>query len=326
MFQTRFQVFSVMAAACAVLAVFVLAGPAMAAPDPDGDTLLITNHSHNDLVGVRFIQGKNISHSRLDLAPGNDEELEKPAGSAEIRLDLGLSMCSWPKVNLDEIRSITLCPDHENCIILTDQNGNSRHETGDCRSLLPPPGSAPVCALDKFRPRMTMRDACGLINTSYTSDDRALISTLGYAGLVWNARLYAGSGKNDSDITREQLEDIELRQKLTNENLKAVQDTLSAQNYIPWQATFPGVDMDFTEMHNLGKKDQADLLAICVDTFLKSGRGEASILYAPKDSLPDITTSDALRKDVQIFTLMLRRDSGTLILDMAAYTGDEVHE
>ena len=162
--------------------------------------------------------------------------------------------------------------------------------------------------------------------TSYTSDDRALISTLGYAGLVWNARLYAGSGKNDSDITREQLEDIELRQKLTNENLKAVQDTLSAQNYIPWQATFPGVDMDFTEMHNLGKKDQADLLAICVDTFLKSGRGEASILYAPKDSLPDITTSDALRKDVQIFTLMLRRDSGTLILDMAAYTGDEVHE
>ena len=155
-----------MAAACAVLAVFVLAGPAMAAPDPDGDTLLITNHSHNDLVGVRFIQGKNISLSRLDLAPGNDEELEKPAGSAEIRLDLGLSMCSWPKVNLDEIRSITLCPDHENCIILTDQNGNSRHETGDCRSLLPPPGSAPVCALDKFRPRMTMRDACGLINTS----------------------------------------------------------------------------------------------------------------------------------------------------------------
>lgn len=63
-----------------------------------------------------------------------------------------------------------------------------------------------------------------------------------------------------------------------------------------------------------------------MDTFLKSGRGEASILYAPKDSLPDITTSDALRKDVQIFTLMLRRDSGTLILDMAAYTGDEVHE
>ena len=85
-----------------------------------------------------------------------------------------------------------------------------------------------------------MRDACGLINTSYTSDDRALISTLGYAGLVWNARLYAGNGRNDSDITKEQLEDIELRQKLTDENLKAVQDTLARQNYTPWQATFPG--------------------------------------------------------------------------------------
>jgi len=125
-----------MAAACAVLAVFVLAGPAMAAPDPDGDTLLITNHSHNDLVGVRFIQGKNISLSRLDLAPGNDEELEKPAGSAEIRLDLGLSMCSWPKVNLDEIRSITLCPDHENCIILTWQLPSR-----DGRLQEPPPAS-----------------------------------------------------------------------------------------------------------------------------------------------------------------------------------------
>lgn len=288
------------------------------------ETILVSNRSHNDLVGIRIIQGQDISLSRLDLPPGGDEDLENPGGMAELRLDLGLSMCTWSKVDLDNLLSLVVCPEHEACLVLTDSEGRSAHVQGACKSLLPAPGDPPACALDRFHPGMTMRDACGLINTSYTADDKAYLTSLGFAGLVWSARLYAGS--DDEDLSKARLEDIELRQILDAPVLRAVEATLGKQGYVPWQADFPGIDMNFTEMGEMGMTQQHELLALCVETFLKNGRGEASIMFAPADMLAELATADSPAHDVQLFTLILRRDSDTLILDMASYSGDDLHD
>lgn len=321
-----FFIFTAMAAVLYVALPASASNAPAATQDQEPEGIVISNRSHNDLVGVRFIQGKNVSLSRLDLAPGSDEELENPGGVAELRLDLGLSLCSWKNLALNGLHNITLCAEHENCLILTHTDGVPRHEIGNCTSLLPSQGATPVCTLNKFHPGMTMKDACGLVNTSNTTDDNAIITTLGYAGLVWNARLYAaGITDKGTDISR-QLEDIELRQILNTDNLKAVRQTLDEQNYVPWQATFPGIEIDFTDMKDFGQSYGQGLLEQCIRMFLTRGRGEASIIYAPVDILPDLATADTPRHDVQIFTLLLRRDSDTLILDMSAYSGEEIRE
>ena len=287
------------------------------------DTILVSNRSHNDLVGIRVIQDGTISLSRLDLAPGNDEDLENPGGIAELRLDLGLSICSWKEVDLNAARVIMACPAHEGCIVVTDANDQSVHLSGDCKSLLPAPGDPPVCTLDSFRAGMTMRDACGLINTAYTADDSAYLTSLGFAGLVWSARLYAGMSE---DVASARLEDIELRQVLDENSLHAVQTALDSQGYVPWQATLPGIEMNFTEMGDMDAVGQRELLTLAISSFLRGGRGEASILFAPAGMLGELTTGDAPSLDVQLFTVILRRDSDTLILDMASYSGDEPHD
>ena len=55
--------------------------------------------------------------------------------------------------------------------------------------------------------------------------------------------------------------------------------------------------------------------------FLTAGRGEASFMLAPAAELPALTEADAPRADVQIFTITLRPDAGTLLVDLAAYRG-----
>ena len=311
--------------ALALLCLSLSGGRAQAEPESEKpkQSVLVSNRSHSDLVGVRFVQPGGVSLSRLDLAPGMEEDLENPGGEAELRLDLGLELCSWKKVALDGLKALTLCPDHRGCIILEGEAGAPAHLAGECRSLLPGPGATPVCALDKFRPGMTMRDACGLISEAYRADDSAYLASLGYAGLVWSARLYAGGSQSSGDITKEQLEDIELRQTLTPEHLAAVRQTLARQDYVPWQATFPGMELDFADMKGASPEDREALLKASLDLFLKSGRGEASVMFAPRGLLPELATADAPRSDIHLFTLMLRRDSGTMILDMAAYTGEE---
>ena len=294
-----------------------------AGPDKPKSAVLISNRSRSDLVGVRFVQPQGVSLSKLDLAPGMEEELENPGGEAELRLDLGLELCTYRKVALDGLKTLTLCPDHRGCIVLKGEAGAPAHLAGECASLLPQPGETPVCALDKFRPGMTMRDACGLISAAYRADDSAYVTSLGYAGLVWSARLYAGGSQAGGDATSERLEDIELRQTLTPEHLAAVRAELARQDFVPWQATLPGMEIDFADMGYAGPGDREALLKACLDLFLKSGKGEASVMFAPRALLPELATADAPREDVYLFTLMLRRDSGTLLLDMAAYTGEE---
>ena len=309
--------------ALALLCLACFQGQPQASPDKPRSSMLVSNRSRSDLVGVRFVQPQGVSLSKLDLAPGMDEELENPGGEAELRLDLGLELCTFKKVALDGLKTLTLCPEHRGCIVLESGEAAPRHLAGECRSLLPQPGETPVCALDKFRPGMTMRDACGLISAAYRADDSAYVTSLGYAGLVWSARLYAGGSQAGGDVASERLEDIELRQTLTPEHLAAVRTALARQDFVPWQASLPGMEIDFADMGFASPEDREALLKAGLDLFLKSGKGEASVMFAPRALLPQLATADAPREDVYLFTLMLRRDSGTLLLDMAAYTGEE---
>ena len=88
---------------------------------------------------------------------------------------------------------------------------------------------------------------------------------------------------------------------------------------IPWQAELPGLDMNFTEMPVADQKRQMEILHMALGMLMNAPRGDACIMMAPGDMLPDLI-SDTPRKDVQLFTITVRRPTATLIVDMTAYS------
>ena len=115
------------------------------------------------------------------------------------------------------------------------------------------------------------------------------------------------------------LEHVELRQKLSDQRLDALLASLYNMGYRPWQAELPGLDMNFTEMPVADQKRQMEILHMALGMLMNAPRGDACIMMAPGDMLPDLI-SDTPRKDVQLFTITVRRPTATLIVDMTAYS------
>ena len=314
---------------------------AQAAPAPAA-RLSISNQTRQDLLNIRFRSGPRVFFLRLDMAPGQRDEVENPGGVADMRVDTGLQFWAFPAVPVGEARRMTFCGDHEACMVLELLDGISRHVDGKVQELVPAPGSTPVCELSQFRPGMTMSDVCSLLHLDAPRDDNdAVLEGLGFAGQLWAARLIPGSGESGDaadgadnpdgtggtdvgdarTMGHEYLEHLELRRPLEQQTLEQLLGTLYGQGLTPWQAEFPGLDMDFTEMPDLTAEKKRQVLDQALRRFLEAGRGEASFMLAPQSELPALADADAPRSDVQIFTLTLRPDSGTLLVDLAAYRG-----
>ena len=323
----------------ALLLAILCALSAQAAQTPAAQ-LSISNQTRQDLLNIRFRSGPRVFFLRLDMAPGQRVEVENPGGVADMRVDTGLQFWAFPAVPVGEARRMTFCGDHEACMVLELRDGISRHVDGQVQELVPAPGSRPVCELSQFRPGMTMSDVCSLLHLDAPRDDNdAVLEGLGFAGQLWAARLIPGSGASgdapdgadgadDADaraVGHEYLEHLELRRPLEQQTLERLLATLYGQGLTPWQAEFPGLDMDFTEMPDLTAEKKRQVLDQALRRFLEAGRGEASFMLAPQSELPALADADAPRSDVQIFTLTLRPDSGTLLVDLAAYRGTGAH-
>lgn len=286
----------------------------------------ISNQTRQDLLNIRFQSGASVFFLRLDMAPGQRDAVENPGGVADMRVDTGLELWSFRAIPVGNARRMTFCGDHTACMILELRDGISRHISGTVRALVPMAGSRPVCELARFRPGMTMSDVCSLLSADAPRDDNgAILEGLGFAGQLWAARLIPGAADADGGdvnaLGREYLEHLELRRPLDHAGIEQLLRVLYAQGYTPWQAEFPGLDMDFTEMQDLSAEKRQDALNLALQRFLRTGRGEAGIMLAPAAELPALAEADGPRSDVQLFTLTLRPDSGTLLVDVAAYKG-----
>ncbi len=298
-------------------------GRAAQAEPAEPATFLIRNQSHRDLVAIRISDGTTASFARLDLGPGGEDELENPGGTAEVRLDLGLVLNTWEGVQLNGLQSLTLCSSHENCLIVTGKDGKPVHRQGESKSLLPAKDADPVCSITGLKAGMTMQDACGLMQNYYTMEEDVYLATLGFANIAWSARLYANTEKGE-DLENAVLENVELRQKLSPSNLKAVQEALDRLGYTAWQATFPGMELTFSDMTNYTLETRNEILHVCLNTFLRQGRGIGSIMFAPADLIDTLANEDLQSMNIQLFTLSLHRDSDTLILDISAYSTEDM--
>lgn len=295
-----------------------------AAPEPaEPATMLLANKGRQDLVAIRIISNETTSFARMDLAPGEEDEVENPGGTADICLDLGLSLSFWKKVQITGIKSLTLCGDHEACLAVQDMNDKVEHLKGTVRSLMITPGQLPACSLEGFRTGMTMKDACGLLKDYDVMEDDIYLAPMGYANIIWSARLYANR-ENAASLEDAVLESVELRQTLTPETLEAVLQTLEREHYVPWQATFPGIELTFTDMHGYAEKDRLAILRLCMEAFLHQSRGNCTIQFVPGSLMETLTGMEMPRGDTQIYSLTLHEEAQTLTLDMSAYSFEEL--
>ena len=286
----------------------------------------IINETGQDLLNIRFHSGPKVFFLRLDMAPSQRDEVENPGGVADMRVDTGLAFWFFRDVPVGEARRMTFCGEHEACMVLEARDGAIRHVRGEARDLVPLPGSRPVCELDQFRPGMTMSDVCSLLSPDVPRDDNdALLEGLGFAGQLWAARLIPGgatpAAEDAKSLGHEYLEHLELRRPLDKAALEQLLAELYRRGLTPWQAEFPGLDMDFTEMPDLSEEKKRELLDQTIQRFLAQGKGEASFMLAPQAELPALADGDEPRTDVQIFTLVLKPASGVLLVDLAAYRG-----
>ncbi|MDO5537717.1 MAG: hypothetical protein Q4F72_09345 [Desulfovibrionaceae bacterium] len=292
-------------------------------PEPEPQAMVLANRGHQDLVAIRILSGEAAGFARTDLAPGDEDEIENPGGVAEIRMDLGLSLARWTKVNLAGVRGLALCGEHENCLIVQDEGGAERHLQGTAESLLPGKDAVPACSLEGFRTGMTMKDACGLLKKYDVMEEDTFLAPMGFANIVWSARLYANR-ENAASLGDAVLESVELRQKLDEDNIRAVLKTVERQKYVAWQAAFPGMELTFTEMQNYSADDCEEILELCLSAFLKSGRGSATIQFVPASLMQALSSLELPRGDTQIYSLILHEDSSTMTLDMTAYSFEEL--
>lgn len=291
-------------------------------------SLLIKNNSNADLLNI-FVQpesGKGF-FLRLDLSPNASDKVENPKITATLRIDTGLEFHTLPNVDLREIKGLTFEPD--GAVALVNKEGESQILQAKTENLLP--SSTPVCDLEKFHPKMPMRDVCSILDPEIPVDDNgALITGLGFAGLVWAARLAPAAEFATADAP---LEHMELRRPLSRDDLNALLNALRNQGYVPWQAEYPGNDVDFDDL--AGNSDRKwEALMDGIDKFMSRTGGlpdsnpgdvepEASIMLAPAASLPDLENADAPSADVQLFTITLRPASRLLLVDVSAYQGSQ---
>lgn len=314
------RVFLLLLACCLLLPQRGFASPA-AEEEAEPPTLSVQNLTALELLSVRFSTARQESFARLDLPPSGEDALENPGGKQDIRLDMGFALWTFPGIALDDLTGIAACADHkESCLRLLHRDGRTEHRQGTVWNLLPEPGSRPVCALTRFRTGMKMQEACAILEKDAPRDENgAVLTSLGFADLIWAARLTPGPGNPATAA----LEHLELRQILTREHLHALLQTLYGQGYCLWQAEFPGMDVDFTEMAAIDDAQRQRILEQGIDLIFTTGTGEASIMLAPRSQLAALREADAPEEDVQLFTVSLYPASRTLLVDIAAYRADE---
>lgn len=294
------------------------------------------NQTNQDIINIQVTPKKGEKFFlRLDLAPGHDDKVANPLCDADLRVDSGLRFVYFDDVPLKKASALVFCDEHDACVIILDRkNGNSTHISGRVESLVPAPGSKPVCELGQFRPRMTMKDVCAILASDTPVDDNgSLLTGLGFGGMLWAARLTpAQTGKTNANSI---LEHLELRRKLSSQDVAHVLDLLLSQGYAPWQAEFPGMDMDFADMPKMDETARKRLLSEAIEKFLADSSGdaerknaayrqndEARILMAPANILNSLANADSPDTDVQLFTIILQPRLKTLLVDVAAYEGD----
>jgi len=212
--------------------------PAFATRDTPEDekSLTIRNESAEELLSIRFTVGNQANYARLDLLPGGEDQLLNPGGTADLRMDMGLYLWDFNKVRLAGVQSLTLCGEHHPCLLVRGLDGKISHVNGTEKSLLPAEDARPVCALRKFRPGMLMKDACALLEKDPLRDDGgAVLTSLGFADMVWAARLTPYTPGDDNveafpvKAGGEVLEHVELRQKLSDQRLDALLATVARE-------------------------------------------------------------------------------------------------
>lgn len=299
--------------------------------------LKIANETHEDIINILvkpLARGGKDFFLRLDLAPGHKGEVENPACEADLRVDTGLKFLNFANVPLERAKSLDFCGSHENCLAIAGTNGESIHLSGKVQSLVPAPGEKPVCELETFHPAMPMSEVCSILAPDTPRDDNgAVMAGLGFAGMSWAARLAPAPGARGEAP----LEHLELRREFSEKNLKTVLEALFRKGYLPWQAEFPGRDIDFEDMPDNGAEARKAALAGALEEFLKKLANsrpqaltekeetddDASILMAPADILPNLANADEPAADVQLFTIVLRPRSNTLLVDVSAYRGEK---
>ncbi|MDD3683268.1 hypothetical protein [Desulfovibrio desulfuricans] len=317
------------AAICLVLAGALFTGAASAAhiakPGPEPQILTIVNATGEDILSMGFQTGRSMHFVRFDMPPAGRDDIENPGAVAYLRVDTGLALWIFKDVPLAKAQSVTLRMGEKPLLELAFSKGEQQRLTGETQSLLPGPDAGPVCALDRFRPGMPMKDVCTLLSATPQRDDNdAVLASLGFAGMVWAARLEpAQRGEKPSSKTPLVLDHMELRRKLDQETLDKLLSALYEQKYSPWQAELPGLDINFTQMPSMDLNKQKDMLRQVLEYFMSASKGEATIMLAPTEMLPKLADADAPSSDVQLFTITLRPASKNLVVDVAAYQESE---
>lgn len=277
------------------------------------DALRIENRGNTDILNILVTAEGKEFFLRLDLAPKDSEEIENPAMTASLRVDCGIYFVFFEKVPLKDAAALIFGEKDESSLGLVLKNGKSAQLQGTAEQLLAVPAAKPLRSLSDFSVGMKMTDARALLpSDAPRDDDDAVIAGLDFAGIPWAARLYPGKDNT--------LERIDLRRPLDFADIRRVVEFLLSKKYVPWQAEFPGMDVDFAEMPDKDPAFQQDFLNSSLDKFWKEKSGEATIMFAPKDSLPALANPDAPDSGAQLFTLFLRPQSNLLMLDVAAYS------
>lgn len=270
---------------------------------------------------------------RLDLAPGASGMIENPDFTADLRADTGLQLWLYKSVPLKGAAALDFCQEYPGCLAARGNDGKIIYQAAGLQELVPQPGSKPVCELGRFHPLMPMKEVCAILERDLPLDDNgACLTGLGFAGKLWAARL---TPFQNGPITENSLlEHMELRRPLSQKEALELLDALYKQGYAPWQAEFPGKDMDFAASPALKGQAGRRVLEEAIDRFLgqekkgpiknnfKDDEAEARVLLAPAESLGALANADNPPQDIQLFTLVLKPQSSVLLLDVTAYKGE----
>lgn len=296
----------------------------IAKPGPEPQILSLVNATGEDVLSMGFQTGRNVHFVRLDMPPGGKDDIENPGALTNLRVDTGLALWLFKDVPLNKAQSMTLRMGDKPMLELAAPKAEPQRIAGEEQNLLPGPDAGPVCALDRFRPGMPMKDVCAVLSATPQRDDNgAVLASLGFAGMVWAARLEPVQPEGKSSKAAQVLDHMELRRKLDHDTLEKLLQSLYDQKYSPWQAELPGLDINFTQMPSMDLAKQKDMLRQVLEYFLAAGKGEATIMLAPTDMLPKLADADAPSGDVQLFTITLRLASKNLVVDVAAYRESE---
>lgn len=305
----------------AILLALPLGGTAFA------DPLSIRNETAHAIINILVQAPTKEFFLRLDLLPQARDSVENPDCTANLRADTGLAFWSFQNVNLRPAKGLTFCATHPVCLLVTAMDGSEKHINGQETALVPQPGDHLLCSLSDLHPGIRLNEICAILPQDSARDDNgAVLTGLGFADLPWAARFVPAGPVEENPG----LDHLELRRALQPADVEKVITDLYHRGYEPWQAEFPGHELDFAAP----SENSEQIVLAAVRRFLESQSGashrnhsagekcsEASILMAPSRLLPSLENSDEPTHDVQIFTLLLHPCTNSLIVDVAAYQG-----